>query len=198
MLFWCFRDFCWINSNLFLVPSFLMPVFLVVGANLYFLFVAIYKIHQHNKDSLIVHKSRTASLKIYVKGLLGLLFLLGITWSFAIVSVTHPSVLFTYIFTSLNSMQGFFIFIFNCILNKKIRNEGIQKIQSLFSGRYQRRFLLSRKESTSSSTSATSNTNSTLVKEYFLPDIPQKDNDRARRKKHGALSITYYYWFLSE
>ena len=192
-LFLFFRDFCWINNNLFLVPSFLMPVFLIVGANLYFLLVAFYKIHQHNKDSLIVHKSRTASLKIYVKGLLGLLFLLGITWSLAILSVTQPSVVITYIFTILNSMQGFFIFIFNCILNKKIRAEGFQKIQSLFSGRYQRRFMLSRKESTSSSTSASSNTNSTMVKEYFLPDVPQKMNDRTANKKHGALSITYYY-----
>ena len=100
-----FRDFCWMSSNIFLVLSFLMPVFLIVGANLYFLFVAVIKIHQHSKDSLIVHKSRTASLKLYVKGLFGLLFLLGITWSFAIVSVTHPSVAFTYIFTILNSFQ---------------------------------------------------------------------------------------------
>ena len=175
-----------------------MPVFLIVGANLYFLFVAIYKIHQHSKDSLIVHKSRTASLSVYVKGLFGLLFLLGITWSFGIISVIYPSPTFTYIFTFLNSFQGFFIFIFNCILNKKIRNEGILKIQSLFScsGRYQRRHLLSRKESTSSNTSNTSNTNTTLVKEYFLPEIPGHTVDgRSGNKKNNqsALSITYYY-----
>jgi len=191
------RDFCWMSSNIFLVLSFLMPVFLIVGANLYFLFVAVIKIHQHSKDSLIVHKSRTASLKLYVKGLFGLLFLLGITWSFGIVSVTHPSVAFTYIFTVLNSFQGFFIFVFNCIVNKKIRNEGILKIQNIFTcyGKRQRRHLLTRKESTLSSTSTTSNTNTTLVKEYFLPDIPYKVDGKGGTKKtdQNALSITYYY-----
>ena len=185
------------SSNIFLVLSFLMPVFLIVGANLYFLFVAVIKIHQHSKDSLIVHKSRTASLKLYVKGLFGLLFLLGITWSFGIVSVTHPSVTFTYIFTVLNSFNGFFIFIFNCVMNKKIRNEGCAKIENLFMcfGQKQRRHLLARKESTLSSTSTTSNTNTTLVKEYFLPDIPYTVDGKNNCKKQGqnALSITYYY-----
>jgi len=189
------RDFCWVSSNIFLVLSFLMPVFLIVGANLYFLSVAVYKIHLHSKDSLIVHKSRTASLKLYVKGLFGLLFLLGITWSFGIVSVTHPSVPFTYIFTVLNSFQGFFIFTFNCIANKKIRNEGIMTIQNMFNciGTKQRRHLLSRKESTLSSTSTTSNTNTTIVKEYFLPEIPGIDIKGGNKKDQNALSITYYY-----
>merc|ERR1719154_197791 len=148
------RDFCWINSNIHLVLSFLMPVFLIVGANLYFLSVAVHKIHLHSRDSLIVHKSKTASLKMYVNGLFGLLFLLGVTWAFGIISVTHPSLTFTYIFTILNPLQGFFIFIFNCVFNKKIRNEGMLKIQNMFNcyGKKQRR-LLARKESTLSSTS---------------------------------------------
>lgn len=188
-----FRDFCWLNDNVFLVLTFLIPVSLIVGANLYFLFVAVYKIHLHSKDSLIVHKSRSASLKLYVKGLFGLLFLLGLTWSFGIVSVTHPSITFTYIFTALNSFHGFFIFIFNCVLNKKIRNEGIMKIKNMYScyGKKQGRHLLARKESTMSNTSTTSNTNSTMVKEYFLPEIPH-NSPKSRQK--NALSITYYYW----
>ena len=160
-----------------------MPVFLIVGTNLYFLCVAIVKIHQHSRDSLIVNKSRTTSLKMYVKGLFGLIFLLGITWSVGIISVIQPSATCTYIFTALNSLQGFFIFLFNCVINKKIRNEGKMKIQAVLTcfGTKKRRHL-ARQESTLSSTSNSSNnTNTTLVKEYFLP------------KKQDALSITYYY-----
>jgi len=196
-----FRDFCWINSNIHLILTFLMPVFLIVGANVYFLCVAVYKIHIHSKESLIVHKSKTASLKLYVKGLFGLLFLLGVTWAFGIISVTHPSLTITYIFTILNSLHGFFIFIFNCVMNKKIRNEGLNKIEDVFSClvRNRRRHLVSRKESTLSNTSAgsaTSNTNSTIVKEYFLPErmpytIDAKPGDK--KSKQNALSITYYY-----
>jgi len=192
-----FRDFCWINSNIHLVLSFLMPVFLIVGANIYFLSVAVYKIHVHSKESLIVHKSKTASLKLYVKGLFGLLFLLGVTWVFGIVSVTHPSLTFTYIFTILNSLHGFFIFIFNCVWNKKIRNEGRNKIEDFLSCMVQtrRRHLVSRKESTLSNTSATSQTNSTMVKEYFLPEMPYTIDPKpgVKKSKQNALSITYYY-----
>jgi len=195
-----FRDFCWINSNIHLVLTFLMPVFLIVGANIYFLCVAVYKIHIHSKESLIVHKSRSASLKLYVKGLFGLLFLLGVTWGFGIISVTHPSLPFTYIFTILNSLHGFFIFIFNCVMNKKIRNEGRNKIEDALSCMVwnRRRHLVSRKESTLSNisaSSATSNTNSTMVKEYFLPErMPYTiDQKCENKKKQNALSITYYY-----
>ena len=183
------------NSNIHLVLTFLMPVFLIVGANLYFLCVAVYKIHQHNKDSLIVHKSKTASLKIYVKGLFGLLFLLGITWSVGIFSVIQPSPTFTYLFTILNSLQGFFIFVFNCVINKKIRNEGKVKIQSILTnlGARRRRHLLAREESMLSSTSNSSNdTNTTCVKEYFLPEIPGSSDGR-KKKNQNSLSITYYY-----
>ena len=58
-------------------------------------------------------------------------------------------------------------------------------------GRKQRR-LLSRKESTLSSTSTTSNTNTTMVREYFLPEIPGID-PKMGKKNGNALSITYYY-----
>merc|ERR1712106_106972 len=179
----------------------LILVFLIVGANVYFLCVAVYKIHVHSRESLIVHKSKTASLKLYVKGLFCLLFLLGVTWGFGIISVTHPSLTFTYIFTILNSLHGFFIFIFNCVMNKKIRNEGRNKLEDTLSClvRTRRRHLVSRKESTlsnMSASSATSNTNSTMVKEYFLPEkLPYTFEPTAgdKKSKQNSLSITYYY-----
>merc|ERR1712012_678761 len=164
-------DFCWIKGNIHLILTFLAPVFCIVCVNIYFLSVAVWKIHVHSRDALITHKSRTASLKLYVKGLFGLLFLLGATWSVGILSVTHPSVTITYIFTILNSTQGFFIFIFNCIMNRKIRNEGKELFNMAMSRllHTKKRTLLSRHESTSSNTS---NTDSPLVKEYFLPELP--------------------------
>ena len=166
-----------------------------MGANLYFLMVAVYKIHQHSQDSLIVHKSRSASLRNYAKGLFGLLFLLGITWSIGIFSVVHPSPSLIYLFTILNSLQGLFIFVFNCLINKKIRKEGKAKIQSILRCFLvtKRRHLLARKESTLSSSSGTSTTStSSSVKEYFLPEICGSSEER-KRKKENTLSITYYY-----
>ena len=191
-------DFCWIKGNIHLILTFLAPVFCIVCVNIYFLSVAVWKIHVHSRDALITHKSRTASLKLYVKGLFGLLFLLGATWSVGILSVTYPSVTITYMFTILNSTQGFFIFIFNCIMNKKIRNEGKELFNMAMSRllHTKKRTLLSRHESTSSSYSTrsnTSNTDSTLVKEYFLPELPYTTGAIHRDKIKSNLSITYYY-----
>ena len=85
-------------------------------------------------------------------------------------------------------------------MNKKIRNEGRNKIEDALSClvRNRRRHLVSRKESTLSNisaSSATSNTNSTMVKEYFLPErMPYTiDQNGGNKKKQNALSITYYY-----
>merc|ERR1711971_904046 len=191
-------DFCWIKGNIHLVLTFLAPVFCIVCVNIYFLSVAVWKIHIHSRDALITHKSRTASLKLYVKGLFGLLFLLGATWSVGILSVTYPSVTITYIFTILNSTQGFFIFIFNCIMNKKIRNEGKELFNMAVSRMLhtKKRTLLSRHESPSSSCSTgsnSSNTDSTMVKEYFLPELPYTTGAVHRDKTKSNLSITYYY-----
>jgi len=192
------NDFCWIKGNIHLILTFLGPVFCIVCVNIYFLSVAVWKIHIHSRESLITHRSKTASLKLYVKGLFGLLFLLGATWSVGIMSVTYPSLIITYIFTILNSLQGFFIFIFNCIMNKKIRNEGLAKIESFLGCILHRRkrTLLSRNESTSSNCSNTSNsrdTDSTMVKEYFLPELPYTTASGHREKVKNNLSITYYY-----
>lgn len=191
-------DFCWIKGNIHLFLTFLAPVFCIVCVNMYFLCVAIWKIHLHSRDALITHKSRTASLKLYVQGLFGLLFLLGATWSVGIMSVTYPSVFITYVFTVLNSMQGFFIFIFNCIMNKKIRTEGKELMMIAISWmlRTKKRSLLTRHESTSSTgsnTSSGSNTDSTMVREYFLPELPYTTGAVHRDKVKSNLSITYYY-----
>ena len=191
-------DFCWIKGNIHLFLTFLAPVFCIVCVNMYFLCVAIWKIHVHSRDALITHKSRTASLKLYVQGLFGLLFLLGATWSVGIMSVTYPSVFITYVFTVLNSMQGFFIFIFNCVMNKKIRTEGKELIMIAISWmmRTKKRSLLTRNESTSSTgsnTSSGSNTDSTMVREYFLPELPYTTGAVHRDKVKSNLSITYYY-----
>ena len=50
------------------------------------------------------------------KGLLGLLFILGGTWLIGIANTIYGNLTLTYIFTILNSLQGFFIFIFNVAL----------------------------------------------------------------------------------
>ena len=47
--------------------------------------------------------------------------LLGITWLFGILALDTKTIVFQYFFAILNSLQGFFIFIFHCLLNSEVR-----------------------------------------------------------------------------
>lgn len=49
-----------------------------------------------------------------------LLFLLGATWIFGVLHVVQGSVVTAYLFTIFNAFQGMFIFIFLCVLSRKV------------------------------------------------------------------------------
>uniref|UniRef100_A0A7N6AYV4 Uncharacterized protein n=1 Tax=Anabas testudineus TaxID=64144 RepID=A0A7N6AYV4_ANATE len=52
-----------------------------------------------------------------------LLCLLGLTWSFGLFFLNESSIVMAYLFTIFNTLQGMFIFIFHCLLQKKVRKE---------------------------------------------------------------------------
>lgn len=58
--------------------------------------------------------------RTWIKGAVVLVVLLGLTWVFGVMYLDHSTVVFAYIFTILNSLQGLFIFIFHCLLNEKV------------------------------------------------------------------------------
>ncbi|TKS68037.1 Adhesion G protein-coupled receptor L3 [Collichthys lucidus] len=55
----------------------------------------------------------------WVIGAIALLCLLGLTWAFGLMYINESTVIMAYLFTIFNSLQGMFIFIFHCILQKK-------------------------------------------------------------------------------
>ena len=61
--------------------------------------------------------------RIWIRGSLALVFLLGITWSFGLLYISRESLFMAYLFTITNSLQGLFIFVFNCLTNEKVRTE---------------------------------------------------------------------------
>ena len=56
----------------------------------------------------------------WVLGAFALLCLLGLTWSFGLFFLNESSVVMAYLFTIFNTLQGMFIFIFHCLLQKKV------------------------------------------------------------------------------
>ena len=56
-----------------------------------------------------------------VRGAFTVMVLLGVTWVFGPVAIDESKLVFNYIFVVLNSLQGFLIFIFRCLINTEVR-----------------------------------------------------------------------------
>lgn len=67
----------------------------------------------HLSPSSVFHRS-------WVSGAFVLLCLLGLTWSFGLLFLNDSSIVMAYLFTIFNTLQGMFIFIFHCLLQKKV------------------------------------------------------------------------------
>ncbi|EMP26101.1 EGF-like module-containing mucin-like hormone receptor-like 1 [Chelonia mydas] len=50
-------------------------------------------------------------------------FILGCTWIFGLLQVGPAATVMAYLFTIINSLQGVFIFLVHCLLNKQVREE---------------------------------------------------------------------------
>ncbi|KAF2982730.1 hypothetical protein EK904_008471 [Melospiza melodia maxima] len=60
-------------------------------------------------------------MKLTAKAVAVLLPILGSSWIFGILAVNAHALVFQYIFAVFNSLQGFFMFLFHCLLNSEVR-----------------------------------------------------------------------------
>ncbi|KAM8930877.1 adhesion G protein-coupled receptor L4 isoform 1-T1 [Pelodytes ibericus] len=113
---------CWLSTENNFIWSFIGPACLIILVNLMAFGVIIYKVFRHTK-MLKPEVSCYESIRSCARGALALLFLLGATWMFGVLHVVNGSVATAYLFTISNAFQGMFIFIFLCVLSKKIQEE---------------------------------------------------------------------------
>ncbi|XP_072555717.1 adhesion G protein-coupled receptor L2 isoform X5 [Paramormyrops kingsleyae] len=113
---------CWLRVDNHFIWSFIGPVTFIITLNLVFLLITLYKMVKHS-TSLKPDSSRLENIKSWVIGAFALLCLLGLTWSFGLFFLNESSVVMAYLFTIFNTFQGMFIFIFHCLLQKKVRKE---------------------------------------------------------------------------
>ncbi|XP_034164557.1 adhesion G protein-coupled receptor L2 isoform X2 [Pangasianodon hypophthalmus] len=113
---------CWLRLDNHFIWSFIGPVTFIIMLNLIFLVITIYKMVKHS-TSLKPDSSRLENIKSWVLGAFALLCLLGLTWTFGLLFINSESVVLAYLFTIFNTFQGMFIFIFHCLLQKKVRRE---------------------------------------------------------------------------
>ncbi|XP_056121883.1 adhesion G protein-coupled receptor L2-like isoform X4 [Rhinichthys klamathensis goyatoka] len=116
------RKVCWLRVDNHFIWSFIGPVTFIIMLNLIFLAVTMYKMVKHSM-SMKPDSSRLENIRCWVFGAFALLCLLCLTWSFGLLFLNDSSVIMAYLFTIFNTLQGMFIFIFHCLLQKKVRKE---------------------------------------------------------------------------
>lgn len=62
----------------------------------------------------------SATRRSCARGAMALLFVLGATWTFGVLHILKETTLTAYLFTITNTFQGMFIFIFLCVLSRKV------------------------------------------------------------------------------
>uniref|UniRef100_A0A8I3MMC2 Adhesion G protein-coupled receptor L4 n=1 Tax=Canis lupus familiaris TaxID=9615 RepID=A0A8I3MMC2_CANLF len=113
---------CWLSTENNFIWSFIGPACLIILVNLLAFGFIIYKVFRHTAG-LKPEVSCYENIRSCARGALALLFLLGTTWIFGVLHVVHASVVTAYLFTVSNAFQGMFIFLFLCILSRKIQEE---------------------------------------------------------------------------
>ena len=118
---------CFINNVTVLIAAFLGPILLVLAFNAVIFVVVIVVLVKH-----LIKRSKQANYNYrpvqLMANITGISCLLGLTWAFGALTIIKADHAFQIVFTVSNSLQGFFIFIFFCVLNGDVRLAWTQKI----------------------------------------------------------------------
>lgn len=117
------EEYCWLTTTGWFIWSFTGPVAVILIINTSVLMFALSMVCRHSAYIFSRDNSQEGKFRAWIQGAFAIEVLLGSTWVFGYFFVNEATVIMAYIFTVLNSLQGLFIFIFHCLLNKKIRFE---------------------------------------------------------------------------
>jgi len=111
---------CWLTLEHGLIYwAFVGPVALIILVNSVLFIFLLYRINKATKFR--ENMTRARHVKAWLRRSAILLPVLGITWSFGLLTFISPTSVFHYLFTIFNSLQGFFIFINFCIFDNVVR-----------------------------------------------------------------------------
>ncbi|KAM9105531.1 adhesion G protein-coupled receptor E5 isoform 3-T3 [Megaptera novaeangliae] len=115
-------QYCWLDHANGFLWSFLGPVTFIVSCNAVIFVITVWKLTQKfseiNPDIKKLKKARVLTVTAIAQ-----LFVLGCTWVFGLFLFDHSSWVLCYTFSILNCLQGLFLFVLYCLLNKKVREE---------------------------------------------------------------------------
>ncbi|CAM4693229.1 unnamed protein product [Caretta caretta] len=116
------QENCWLSMEKGFIWSFLGPVCVIIGINSVLFALTLWmlqrKLSRLNTDVSTLKDTRLLTFKAIAQ-----VFILGCTWIFGILQVGPAATVMAYLFTIVNSLQGAFIFLVHCLLNRQVREE---------------------------------------------------------------------------
>ncbi|XP_053869142.1 adhesion G protein-coupled receptor E5-like [Malaclemys terrapin pileata] len=113
---------CWLSLEKQFIWSFLAPVCIIIAVNAVIFVVTVWKLSLKFAD-INPDMSQLKKLRVLTITAIAQLCVLGTTWIFGLFQFNQRSLVVSYIFTILNSLQGLFIFLLHCLLKKQVRDE---------------------------------------------------------------------------
>ncbi|XP_013916490.1 PREDICTED: adhesion G-protein coupled receptor D1-like [Thamnophis sirtalis] len=111
---------CWLSLESGAIWAFVAPALFIIVVNICILIAVTRVISRISAENYKVHGEANA-FKLTAKAVAVLLPILGSSWIFGILAVNERALVFQYMFAIFNSLQGFFIFLFHCLLNSEVR-----------------------------------------------------------------------------
>ncbi|XP_072018171.1 adhesion G-protein coupled receptor D1-like [Amphiura filiformis] len=108
---------CWLSTEDGFSWAFVGPVLLIISLNLIILALVVKTIMTLNKESL--DHDNIAIVRSGLKTAFMLLPMLGITWIFGLLA--NFTIVFAYLFTIFNSVEGVWLVVVCCVLNMEVR-----------------------------------------------------------------------------
>ena len=125
--FSCPAHSCWISSTPAFLGSFCAPLALVLLTNCT-IFLAVLRVFGLRKQSKLKKSSKKKKSKT-LRAIVSLSFLMGITWVFGLFLLATDHDALQYIFALLNSLQGFFVFVFFATTSRRKEGSSQQAVR---------------------------------------------------------------------
>ncbi|XP_050780934.1 adhesion G protein-coupled receptor E3-like isoform X2 [Gopherus flavomarginatus] len=113
---------CWLSLERGFHWSFLGPVCAIILINIMFFALTLW-ILRNRLSSLNADVSTFRDHRLLTFKAIAQLFILGCTWSVGLLQFGPAATVMAYLFTIINSLQGAFIFLVHCLLNRQVREE---------------------------------------------------------------------------
>ncbi|KAK9518261.1 hypothetical protein VZT92_023572 [Zoarces viviparus] len=113
-------QFCWLQNDVFFYVTVVAFVLVIVLCNTFVFIVVLIQIRQMSSNK---HSTNSRSSLHDLRAVASLTVLLGLTWSMGFFSFGPGKVVLMYLFTIFNTLQGFFVFFFHCLMKENVRKQ---------------------------------------------------------------------------